>query len=64
MTDVLKTTVGDLLDEKASAFPDREVLIDIPQGKRFTYREFLNHINQLAKRFLKLGLQKKKHLAL
>ena len=64
MTDLLKTTVGDLLDEKASAFPDHEVLVDIPQGRRFTYREFLRHVNQLAKGFLKLGLKKGEHLAL
>ena len=64
MADLLKVTVGDLLDEKASLFPDNEVLIDIPQGKRFTYREFTGQVNQLAKGFITFGLQKGEHLAL
>jgi fatty-acyl-CoA synthase len=64
MADLLKITVGDLLDEKAALFPDNEVLIDIPQGKRFTYREFTGQVNQLAKGFIKFGLQKGEHLAL
>ena len=64
MADVLKITVGDLLDERASQFPENEALVDIPQGKRFTYREFTGRVNRLAKGFMKLGLQKGDHVAL
>ena len=64
MADLMRTTVGDLLDERASQFPENEVLVDIPQGKRFTYREFTGQVNRLAKGFMKLGLQKGDHAAL
>jgi fatty-acyl-CoA synthase len=64
MVDLLRTTLGDLLDERASQFPKNEVLVDIPQTERFTYHEFTGRVNQLAKGFIKLGLQKGDHVAL
>src|SRR5574340_1300398 len=60
----LRTTLGDLLDETASRFPDREGLIDIPQGRRYTYQELQKTVNRLARGFLKLGIRKGEHLAL
>jgi fatty-acyl-CoA synthase len=64
MMELLRITLGDLLDEVACKFPENEALIDIQKGERLTYREFLNRVNQLARGFLKLGLQKGEHLAL
>ena len=40
------------------------MLIDLPKGKRYSYKEFLDSVNQLAKGFLKLGLRKGEHVAL
>jgi len=62
--DLLRITLSDLLDEVASKFPDNEALIDIPKGKRFSYKEFLKVVNQMSKGFLKLGMKKGEHLAL
>ncbi len=62
--DFVKTTLGDLLDGVASKFPQNEAIVDVSKGRRLTYREFLNDVNQLAKGFLKLGLKKGDHLAL
>src|SRR4030042_2592072 len=64
MTELLKITLGDLLDEVASKFPENEALIDVPKGKRYSYRELLRVVNQLAKGFLRLGIKKGEHLAL
>jgi len=61
---LLRVTMGDLLDEVASEFPENELLIDIPKGKRYSYKELLRVVNQLAKGFLKLGLKKGEHVAL
>ncbi|MGB9627300.1 MAG: AMP-binding protein [Thermodesulfobacteriota bacterium] len=61
---LLKITIGDLLDHITSKFPANVALVDIPKGVRFTYNEFLNLVNQLAKGFLKLGLNKGDHVAL
>jgi fatty-acyl-CoA synthase len=60
----LRTTIGDLFDEVASRFPDRAALIDLPQGKRYSYRELWIVVNRLAGGFLKLGIRKGEHLAL
>ena len=62
--DLLKTTIGDLLDEVASKFPENEAFVDISKEVRFSYVEFLELVNRLAKGFIKLGLKKGDHLAL
>jgi fatty-acyl-CoA synthase len=48
----------------ASRFPDREALIDLPRGRRYSYRKLLTIVNRLAGGFLKLGIRKGEHLAL
>lgn len=62
--DLLKTTIGELLEKVVSRFPKNEALVDISKGVRLTYKEFLNFVNQLAKGFIKLGIKKGDHLAL
>ncbi|NWF93549.1 MAG: AMP-binding protein [Syntrophaceae bacterium] len=59
-----RVTIGGLLDEVASRFPDREALIDLPRARKYSYREFLEMVNRLAKGFLKLGFEKGDHIAL
>ena len=62
--DLVRKTVGDVLDEVASKFPEKEALLDLSQKKRFSYKEFLATVNQTAKGFLKLGLKQGDQLAL
>jgi fatty-acyl-CoA synthase len=62
--DLGRKTVGDGLDEVAMKFREKEALVDLSQGKRFSYEDFLAAINQTAKGFLKLGLKQGDHLAL
>ncbi len=62
--ELLRITIGDLLDRVASIWPENEALIDLPKGERYTYRELLRGANQLAKGFLKLGVKQGEHLAL
>ncbi len=64
MGTLLRTTIGALFDEVASRFPDREALIDIPRGRRYSYRELLIIVNRLARGLMKLGIRKGEHLAL
>jgi fatty-acyl-CoA synthase len=64
MAELLRMTIGNLLDEVSSRFPENEVLVDLPKGERYTYRRFLDRVNQLAKGFLKLGIEKGDHVAL
>lgn len=60
----LRLTMGDLLNDVASRFPENETLVDLSNDIRLTYREFLTRVNDLARGFLKLGIQKGDHLAL
>ncbi len=62
--DLKRRTVGDVLDEVALKFPEKEALVDLSQGKRYPYNELLVLVNQTAKGFLKLGLKQGDHLAL
>lgn len=64
MGTLIRTTLGDLFDEVASRFPDREALIDLTRDRRYSYRELSAVVNRLARGFLKLGIQKGEHLAL
>jgi len=64
MTELLRITVGDLLDRVAFQFPENEAVVDLPKGKRYSYKEFQKAVDQVAKGLLKLGLKKDDHLAL
>ena len=61
---LVRKTVGELLDEVALKFPEKEALVDLSQGARYSYKELLEMVNQTAKGFLKLGLKQGDHLAL
>lgn len=63
MTGLLRVTMADLLDQVAARFPENEALIDVLKGERFTYRKFLNRVNQLSKGLLRLGAKKGDHLS-
>src|SRR5512136_1896441 len=62
--DLVRETVGDLLDEVALKFPEKEALVDLSQGVRYSYKELLATVNLTAKGFLKLGVKQGDHLAL
>jgi fatty-acyl-CoA synthase len=62
--DFVRKTVGDVLDEVALKVPEKEALVDLSRGRRFSYKELLALVNQTAKGFLKLGLKQGDHLAL
>jgi fatty-acyl-CoA synthase len=64
MTELLRITLGGLLDEVALKFPGNEALVDISKGVRYSYREFLDAVNRMSKGLLRLGLKKGEHLAL
>jgi len=64
MMKLFRISVGNLLNEMATRYPEKEALIDVSERKRLSYRQFWGLTNQLAKGFLKLGLEKGHHLAL
>ncbi|MDN5363093.1 MAG: fatty-acyl-CoA synthase [Eubacteriales bacterium] len=59
-----KITIGELLDRVAAAFPDRDALVYVDRGLRYSYREFNQIVRQAAKGFMKLGIKKGDHVAI
>ncbi|RQD78398.1 MAG: AMP-binding protein [Candidatus Syntrophonatronum acetioxidans] len=57
-------TLGDLLDQMAEKYPDRECLIYYNRPFRKTYKEFRDLVNLTAKGFLKMGIKKGDHVAI
>ncbi|MCL0081481.1 AMP-binding protein [Peptococcaceae bacterium] len=57
-------TFGTLLDQTAAKYPDKDALVNVQRGQRFTYLEFKKECDQAAKAFIKMGLKKGDHIAI
>ena len=54
---LLEQTIGDNLDATAARFPDREALVDVSQGRRWTYAALLADVDRLARALLAIGVK-------
>ncbi len=57
-TSLLGDTIGANLDRTVAAWPDREALVDVPSGRRWTYGQFAADVDQLAYALLASGVAK------
>ncbi|MGW4031346.1 AMP-binding protein [Streptomyces sp. NPDC004838] len=57
-TALLGDTIGRNLDRAIAAYPDREALVDVPTGARWTYAEFGAAVDRLARGFMGIGVAK------
>lgn len=57
-------TIGDLLDETTEKYGQKEALVYQERGLRYTYQEFQEICNQVAKGFMSLGIQKGENMAI
>src|SRR5207248_2920000 len=59
-TDVrlLEDTIPENLAKTVATHPDREALVSVHQGIRWTYAEFAAQVDQLARGLLGLGIEK------
>ncbi|MEU0744673.1 AMP-binding protein [Streptomyces sp. NPDC006134] len=57
-TALLGDTIGAGLDRAVAAWPDREALVDVPSGRRWTYAEFAADVDRLAGALLASGVTK------
>jgi len=55
---LLGQTIGENLRRVAASFPDREVLVDVPSGRRWTYREFDEAVGAYARGLIAAGIAK------
>jgi len=63
MSGFREITMGDLLRETVSRFPENEALICPEFGVRETYDEFLISCTEVAKGFLAIGVEKGDHVS-
>ena len=57
-------TFGTLLDQTAAKYPDKDALVNVQRGQRFTYLELKKECDQAAKAFIKMGVKKGDHIAI
>ncbi|MFI2372699.1 AMP-binding protein [Streptomyces sp. NPDC018833] len=57
-TPLLGDTIGANLDRAVAAWPDREALVDVPSGRRWTYAELDAAVRLLARGLLGSGVAK------
>ncbi|MFE2332148.1 linear/branched/unsaturated fatty acid:CoA ligase LbuL [Streptomyces coelicoflavus] len=55
-TPLLGDTIGANLDRAIAAHPDREALVDVPSGRRWTYAEFGAAVDEVARGLLAKGV--------
>ena len=53
---LIEQTIGDNLDATVAAHPDREALVDVVSGRRWTYTQFLHDVDALALALLDAGV--------
>ena len=56
-TPLLGDTIGDNFDRTAAAYPDVDALVELQTGRRWTYAQLREEIDQLACGLLEAGLQ-------
>jgi fatty-acyl-CoA synthase len=62
--DLLKITIGDLLDRQAERFGERDALVHVEHDVRYTYAELRAECDRVAKGLLALGVQKGEHIGI
>jgi len=54
-------TLGDMLDKQTADHPEKEFIIFSDRNLRFTYKQFNERVDDLAKGFIAMGLKKGDH---
>lgn len=61
---LLGETIGNNLRKTAEKFPENEALVSIHQQYRATYKQFWQHVGEVAKGFLAMGVEKGDRVAI
>ena len=60
----MRTTLGDLLDRQAGLFGDRDAFVHVETGARYTYAEFRDEVDRVARGLMALGIQRGHHVGI
>ena len=55
---LIEQTIGDNFDATVARFPDREALVDVEQGTRWTWAELKRDVDVAARGFVAAGIEK------
>ncbi len=58
------SSIGDILDSQTDRFPEREVLVHVESGARYTYRQFQAEVDRVARGLMSLGIEKGQHVGI
>lgn len=64
MKELVKITVGDLLDQTANLYPDHDAVLYSDRPFRKTYSQLRNICNEAAKGMMAMGIKKGDHVAI
>ncbi len=64
MENLWSITVGDLLEDVAKRFPDRNAITYTDRDYKRSWKEFNEEVNRTAKGFIKIGVKKGDHVAI
>ncbi len=57
-TPLIGKTISEMLNEIAARYPDTEALVSVDQQIRYTYSEFLDAVNEVARALMAIGIEK------
>ena len=60
---MISKTIGEILDETAEDYPDNDALVYVDRDLRYTYKEFKEKCEQIAKGLMALGIKHGDHIA-
>ena len=63
MAELVYQTIGQLLDEQAEKYPQREALVYADRDLRMTYEELNRQSRLVARGLMALGIEKGEHIA-
>jgi len=60
---MISKTLGDILDDTAEKYPDHDALVYVNRNIRYTYAEFKERVDIVAKSLMALGVKRGDHIA-
>ncbi len=58
------SAIGDVLDRQAERFAERDALVNVETGERYTYAEFRNEVERVARGLMALGIRRGHHVGI
>lgn len=61
---LLGMTIGEMVDSVATKYPDTEAVVSVHQNIRWTYSQFIEKVNEIARALMGLGVEKGDRVAI